>query len=167
MSNMLEALNNSEATLERWLKGKTRAELIKIRKEAEKNIAERIERMVDFDDCFVSEKIDRETINIINSLLETKVKRTFKNCKLTIGDYYITIINEFNILIKNDKLGIDVNYNNIGRVTGKGARKYIEEIYEIYSKKVRKFRSQNKWLKEKNTDKYICRTITKMTSKKK
>lgn len=165
MANMLNALNSCYDVLTKELEGKTRKELIKMRDNAKKSIEERFKSGIDFDYCFASQKIDEATISIVNNLLDNKVKRSFKNCKLVFNNYYITVISEFNILIKNDKLGIDVNYNDVGRITGKGAKKYIEELHKIY-RKVIAFRWSNKYLKEKNTNKYICKTVTKMTSKK-
>ena len=165
MSNMLSALNLNDYSFKNQFKKKSREELIQLRDETKKNIARLHQEMIDYDDGFVSLKINEDILHTINKLLETKVKRSFKNCRLVFNEYYITIIDEYNILVKNDKLGIDVHYNDIGKVTGKGARKYIDEI-EICRDKVRHFKCHNKWLKEKNKYKYICRTINKMTSKR-
>lgn len=164
MSNMLSALNLNDYSFKNQFKKKTRKELIRLRDETKKNIARLHQEMIDYDEGFVSLKINEDILHTLDKLLETKVKRTFKNTKLVFNDYYITVIDEYNIIVKNDKLEINVHYNDIGKVTGKGARKYIDEIQKIY-RKVIAFRWSNKWLKEKNTGKYICKTINKMTSK--
>ena len=131
MSNMLSALNLNDYSFKNQFKKKSREELIQLRDETKKNIARLHQEMIDYDDGFVSLKINEDILHTINKLLETKVKRSFKNCRLVFNEYYITIIDEYNILVKNDKLGIDVHYNDIGKVTGKGARKYIDEIEQL------------------------------------
>lgn len=148
MSNLNSALMMRDVVLQKELENKSRDELIKLREEAQKRETERIQN-IDYDDCFVSSSIDRTTISIIDSLLDTRVKRDFTNTVITIDDYIITILEEnkehYNII--NKKLNLNVNYYGCGygRTTGKGAIKYIDELEDL-KKQIKKYISKNRYI---------------------
>jgi hypothetical protein len=145
---MSSALMKMSAVLRNDLKGKSREELLSIRAEAEKRETHRIAN-VDWDDCFVSSSIDRTTISIIDSLLDARIKRDLTNEVLTIEGYTITILeaDKQHYHIVNNELKLDVNYFGCGygNVTGKGARKYMDEL-ENLNKQVKKYIKVNQYV---------------------
>lgn len=148
MSNMSSALMIRDKAIEKDLQGKSREELLNIKAEAEKRESYRIEN-VDWDDCFVSSSIDRTTISIINSLLDSRTKRDFTNEVITIEGYTVTILeaNKQHYHIVNNELKLDVNYFGCGygNVTGKGARKYMDELEDL-NKQVKKYIKSNQFI---------------------
>lgn len=147
MSNMNSALMMRDVILEKELKTKTKEELLILKKEAEKREKNRIAN-IDWDDCFISSSIDRTTISIINSLLDTRIKRDFTNFTLKIDDFTITILEESkqHYHIINQLIKLDVDYYGCcyGKVTGKGARKYVDELEDL-NKQVRNYIRVNKY----------------------
>lgn len=153
MSNMSNALNMRYEVVERNLKGKSREELLKIRSEAEEREIERIENMIDWDYCFATSSVDRATINTCNELLEIRTKRDFTNTNIDIEVnniiFNVTILEadkqHYNIINKANKL--DVNYYGCGygKVTGKGARKFMDDLEEV-NKQVKKYINKNRYM---------------------
>lgn len=148
MSNISSALMISDRVIKQELQSKSKEELLKLKEEAEKRERNRILN-IDYDDCFVSSSIDTTTISIINSLLDTRVKRDFTNHVFNIDNFIITILNVdkqyYNIVNKELNLNVDYYACGYGKVTGKGARKYIDELEEL-NKKIKSYINKNKFM---------------------
>lgn len=148
MSNINSALMIRDKVIERDLQGKSQDELIRIKTEAEKREYNRIQN-IDYDDCFVSSSIDQTTIAIINDLLDARIQRDFTNEVIRIENYTITILEankeHYNIINKELKLDVDYYGCGYGKVTGKGARKYMDELEDL-NKQIKKYISKNRFI---------------------
>ena len=77
MGKMLSALNLNDYSFENQFKKKSREELIQLRDETKKNIARLHQEMIDYDDGFVSLKVNEDIFHSINKLLETSFNFSF------------------------------------------------------------------------------------------
>jgi hypothetical protein len=148
MGNMNQALAIRDRVLKAELKEKSIDELIKLKSEAELRESNRIQN-IDWDDCFISSQIDQSKISIINQLLDTREERNFDGTTLTINDYTIEILEankrHYHIINKNLKIDVDYYAAGFGSLTGKGARKYVDELEEI-NEQVKKYMKANKYM---------------------
>jgi hypothetical protein len=145
---MSSALLMRDRVLTNELKGLSKEKLLKLKNEAIEREHNRINN-TDWDDCFVSSQIDRTKIATINQLLDTRVEKDFTNTILEIDGYTITILesNKFHYNIVNKELKLNVDYYacGYGNITGKGARKYIDELENI-NKKVKNYMKINRYM---------------------
>lgn len=145
MSNMSSALTIRDRIIEKELTSKSIEELLKIKEECKSRISNRIQNS-DNDDTFVSNSLDQTTVSTIDHIIKNSTKKSYNGKYIEIDDYVINIIEQEkqHYKIVNKSLNLNVEYFgcSYGKVTGKGARKYMDELEEL-NKQIRKYISNN------------------------
>lgn len=145
MSNMSSALTIRDRVIEKELTSKSIEELLKIKEECKSRISNRIQNS-DNDDTFVSNSLDQTTVSTIDHIIKNSTKKSYNGKCIEIDDYVINIIEQekqhYKIINKSLNLNVEYFGCGYGKVTGKGARKYIDELEEL-NKQIRKYISNN------------------------
>lgn len=129
MSNMSNALAQSNKYYSKFYQGYTKDQLLKEKDRLEGLIRERYTRQVDWDDCFVSQGLNETALSVVNGLLNPIP--ILENIRINLNGFTVDIIDLNNVYLKNNDKNIDVYVQYRGVYKGKGARKYTEEIEEI------------------------------------
>lgn len=131
MGNMCKAMSMRSLVLservEKMTNEEARIELENIRK----RIKVRIESNIDIEDSFISNNIDETLESLLHSKINQSTKTNLIGKQIEIDGYKVKVIGcrEYNIVKGNL---VDVVVNSFS-CKGKGARKFIDDIDNIYN----------------------------------